>query len=203
MGSSEDDDNDQHFGGLSSLIRLTGAQIPARARYIGGAVLNASLASVTFGLTFCFLGSALPMGPLVPHMLGSCAGYALGMRQCWKTSKETALLVARQCPTLLAHAIMVTKRTTESQVVPRAVLQASLQKLQQENEEAVNADNKKANILPLTLDLWMVQGGLGRLTACIAAVLSCRGEVEAIQQQQRQHVVDEIVANTTGTTNEE
>lgn len=42
---------DAPYDGFSSLVRLSGINVPARARFVGEAFLLATLSSLTFGLT--------------------------------------------------------------------------------------------------------------------------------------------------------
>ena len=112
---------DSHMEGLSSLIRLSGANVPARARFVGEAMIQASLSSITFGLV-CGQVGALFMtttGPLVPFLVGSWTGYTVGLMTYWYGAKRLAITYAQKYPTLLVHAL-TTERLFQ---VPNSVMQ--------------------------------------------------------------------------------
>lgn len=158
--------DDSHFDGISSLVRLSGAHVPARARFVGEALLQASFASITLGLV-CGQAGAIamtPIGPLVPFLVGSCAGYSFGLFSYWKTSVKWCDRVAKRYPTLLIHAL----RTQ-----PHAV-------------EVPPSDASEGK-----LETWIKQGSLGRLSQCILAAQACRSDVEEIERHERQRLTEE------------
>jgi hypothetical protein len=159
---------DSHMEGLSSLVRLSGANVPARARFVGEAVIQSSLTSITLGLV-CGQAGALFMtttGPLVPFLVGSWTGYTVGLMIYWHGAKRLAITYAQRYPTLLAHALS-TERLVE---VPKTVIQE---------------DN------PEKLEQWIVEGGLPRLSMSILAAQSCRNDVEELERQERQRLMEE------------
>ena len=183
--------DESQLDGISSLVRLTGVNIPSRARFVGEALVQSTLTSMTLGLSFGMVGGALvSIGPLVPFCVGSWMGYTCGLWHHWSRSKESALLFARRYPTILAHSLA----TERAIFVPPPVVQASedqLLLLSQKNH-TINNDNDKTSIRGvITLEEWIRQGGLGRLTWSILAAQSCRGDVEELQKQQRQRLMEE------------
>eukprot|EP00540_Astrosyne_radiata_P018505 CAMPEP_0116865200 /NCGR_PEP_ID=MMETSP0418-20121206/25265_1 /TAXON_ID=1158023 /ORGANISM="Astrosyne radiata, Strain 13vi08-1A" /LENGTH=170 /DNA_ID=CAMNT_0004500545 /DNA_START=184 /DNA_END=696 /DNA_ORIENTATION=- len=155
------DNSESQFEGLSSLVRLTGANVPARARFVGETVLVSTLSSLTLGLVCGQMGSFWVLdsvGPLVPYLVGSWVGYSMGMLNQWRTSKRLALSYAKKYPTLMAYA------------------------LRQEWDVKVGSTKN--------LDRWIQNGGLGIMTMSILAAQSCRADVEEIQQKNRQRLVE-------------
>jgi len=163
---------DSHFDGLSSLIRLSGASVPARARFIGEAILSSTLSALTLGLVFGQTGAIFmaTTGPLVPFLVGSWTGYSFGLVSYWYSVKRMALKYALKYPTILAHAL-TTERGLE---VPPSVMKSALDHKEGEN-----------------LQKWIVSGGLGRLSLSILAAQSCRNDVEELERQERQRLMEE------------
>lgn len=180
MGGGDSDDRD-HFGGLASFIQLAGVNVPARARFVGEAMVSATLSSVTVGLCCGMIGSSLlPVGPLLPFLLGSSTGYSFGLWQYWSNAKRTTFWIAQHYPTLLTHALV----TEGNVVVPKEVILAS----KTESHRELSDTNKCST----TLESWIQQGGIGRLSWTVLAAQGCRNDVEVIQQQQRMRVVDDL-----------
>jgi len=70
MSSNHED----RLDGLGGLLNLLGI-VPARARFVGEAVVSSTLSSLTVGLTFGIMGAAfLPTGPLMPFLVDSWVG---------------------------------------------------------------------------------------------------------------------------------
>ena len=192
------DDHDDPLGtGLSSIVRMSGVNVPARARFVGEAIVSATLSSVTLGFCSGALGAVLgpaTLGPLVPYMMGSAVGYTFGLWQNWWSAKRRTLWYATQYPTLLAHAL----RTEHQIIVPSAVVKASQEKsrAQQDDDEEdfYKAGGYTSHVVsnegPTTMDQWILRGGLGRITWSILAAQHCRSDAEGIQRQQRQKIVD-------------
>ena len=155
---------DSHFDGLSSLVRLSGAQVPARARFVGEALLSASFSSITLGLVCGQVGSILmtTTGPLVPFLIGSWAGYSFGLMSYWKSSVKWCDTCAQRYPKLLIHALR-----TQPHIV-----------------EQPPADEER-------LVDWVKQGSLGRLSMCILAAQACRNDVEEIERAERQRLMEQ------------
>jgi hypothetical protein len=199
--------DDSPLDGLSSLIQLSGVSVPTRARFIGEALVSSTLASVTLGLSCGMVGAIVtPFGPLVPFLCGAWTGYSLGLVNYWRTSQRLAIDYARLYPTLLAHAL----GSERFLIVPSPVVKASEQVLllessknRQNDNNAMNNDNneededtlaKKTNISSSTvptLEEWILQGGLGRLSWSILAAQSCRSDVEELERQRRQTLMDQ------------
>lgn len=157
--------DDGHFEGLSSLVRLSGVSIPARARFVGETILSSSLSGLSVGLLSGTLGStflAASVGPLIPFLIGSGTGYIFGLFYQWNLSKRRALNYCENYPRLMAHSLRWEWEATD---------------------------------LPQTLSgkemlVWVRQGGLPRLSVCILAAINCTGAVEEIQQRGRQNLVE-------------
>eukprot|EP00540_Astrosyne_radiata_P019504 CAMPEP_0116823210 /NCGR_PEP_ID=MMETSP0418-20121206/714_1 /TAXON_ID=1158023 /ORGANISM="Astrosyne radiata, Strain 13vi08-1A" /LENGTH=167 /DNA_ID=CAMNT_0004451443 /DNA_START=60 /DNA_END=563 /DNA_ORIENTATION=+ len=100
------DNSESQFEGLSSLVRLTGAAIPARARFVGETILSSTLSSLTLGLLCGQLGATVEsVGPLVPYLVGSWFGCTIGLWNQWSSSKRLAISYAKKYPTLMAYAL--------------------------------------------------------------------------------------------------
>jgi hypothetical protein len=155
---------ESHFEGLSSLIRFTGAQVPARARFVAETVLGCSLSALTFGLVCGQVGSATPsVGPLVPYLCGSWFGFTFGLLAQWRFAKRRALHYCRLYPALMTSTL---HHEWDVQVP----------------EKFEGKDG---------LEEWVVAGNVGLLTTTILAAQSCITEVDEIQQKTRQRFVDE------------
>jgi hypothetical protein len=151
--------------GLSSLVRLTGVNVPARARFVGEAVVNATLSGLTAGLVCGQVGATIAScGPLVPFLVGSWLGSGFGLYGHWRKTYQHTLLCAVHYPTIFTHSLW----TEQHMVVPP--------------QSAKDGESLKA---------WVTSGGLGRLTWCILAAQACRGDVEEVQRKKRQQLVDE------------
>lgn len=156
-------DAESSFEGLGSLIRASGTNIPARARFIAETLVGATMSSLTFGLVCGQVGAMVTtVGPLVPFLWGSCFGYSTGLFVHWKNCKRTAKSYAEKYPSLMMYAL----QQEWDVVVP----------------ESVN---------PSTLSHWIFAGGLGRTTMSILAAQSCRETVEEIQQKGRDKVAEQ------------
>lgn len=158
--------DDSHFDGLSSLVRLSGAHVPSRARFVGEALLSASLSSITLGLVCGQAGAISVAGPLVPFLFGSWAGFSFGLASYWRGSVKWCDTVARTYPSLMIHALKTQK--------PYPL---------QEPPSTMN-DGKG-------LEEWMGGGGLKRLSVCVLAAQACRNAVEEIEQNERQRLMEE------------
>lgn len=152
--------DDSQFDGLSSLVRLSGSQVPARARFVGETLLTATLSSLTFGLVCGQVGGVVlfdSVGPLIPFLIGSWTGYSFGLWNQWRTASRTTLHYAERYPMLLRHA------------------------LREEWATEVDDDN---------LPRWIAGGGLSRQTLAILAATSCRSAVEDLIERERQKLVE-------------
>ena len=160
------EDQETQFDGLSSLVRLTGSNIPARAQFIGQTMLGCTLSSLAFGLVFGQAGASLAMescGPLVPYLVGSWLGYTVGLVGQWKFAKKTCIAYAQKYPTLLSY------------------------QLSKEYDVDVPDQYKARN-----MDWWVQNGGLGRMTMSVLAAQSIQAHVEDIHQRNLQRIVDQL-----------
>ena len=194
VNSMADDDGDHLGSGLSSIVRMAGANVPARARFSAETLVSATFSSITFGMLSGALGSVVvpaAVGPLIPFLVGSSVGYSFGLYQMWANSKRRMLWYAKQYPSLLAHSL----RTEHHIIVPSSVVKAT-----QENEHhREEFESSKTEGAPSpTLDQWIIDGGLGLVTWSVLAAQECREDAEAIQKQQRQIIVDTIGSGDEG-----
>jgi hypothetical protein len=172
-------DDSSPLEGIASLVRLSGFNVPARARFVGEAVISGCLSSVTLGLCCGMVGSTvLATGPLAPFLIGSWTGYSLGLARYWFSSKHETILIAQRYPTIMAHALF----TERGLRVPPDVIEAT--------EERV-AETSSDDSSMMTLDQWIQEDGLARLSWSILAAQGCRTDVEELQRQQRQRLVEE------------
>jgi hypothetical protein len=201
--SRDDDDDDNPLGfGMGSMLKMMGANVPARARFVGEAFVSATLFSVSMGLCCGVVGAAvfpITWGPVVPFLAGSSVGYSFGLWEHYSRVKRNMQWCARHYPTLLAHALWMDHKVK----VPRSVMQASAEQIGREEEEdgdgtvftgihpktpPTTSDDK-----PMPLDQWVLQGGMGRLTWAILSAQQCSYDVDTIERQKRQKVVDKII----------
>lgn len=157
---------DSSFDGLSSLVRLSGVHVPARARFVGEAMLSAAFSSITVGLVCGQVGAlSMAAGPLVPFLVGSWAGFSMGLVSYWRGSVKWSDTVAKTYPSLMIHAL----KTQKSYPL---------------EETPANVNDGES------LEQWMKDGGLGRLSVCVLAAQECRHAVETIVQNQCNHLVE-------------
>lgn len=156
---------DSSFDGLSSLVRLSGAHVPSRARFVGEAMLSAVFSSITVGLVCGQVGALSVAGPLVPFLVGSWAGFSVGLTGYWRQSVKWSDTVAKTYPSLMIHALKTQK--------PYPL-----------QEPPVNMNDGES------LEQWMKEGGLGRLSVCVLAAQTCRQAVDEIEQNERQRLME-------------
>ena len=100
--------DDSQFEGLSSLVRLSGVSIPARARFVGETILGTTMTSLSVGLVSGSIGAtffAASVGPLAPFLVGSGVGYTFGLFYQWRLAKRRAVLFCDQYPRLMAYTL--------------------------------------------------------------------------------------------------
>lgn len=169
MSSSNSGNVDEgQFDGLSSLVRLSGSSIPARARFAAEMLLGCSFTSLSVGLLSGSIGATFFMtsvGPLLPFVVGSGAGYTFGLYYHWNLSRRRALEFCENYPRLMAH---VLRWEWDVRNVPQ------------------NAKGSE-------LRAWVLRGGHPRLSNTILASHSCAAAVEEIKERSRQRIVDAIV----------
>lgn len=163
---------DDNFDGLSSLVRLSGTSIPARARFVGETLLGCTLTSVSVGLLGGSIGATFFMttvGPVVPFLIGSGVGYSFGLFYHWNLAKTRALTLCKNYPRLMAH---------------------SLRWDWDVHDAPLRANGKE-------LAAWVLQGGLPRISNSIMAAVSCSAAAEEIQERHKQRLVDIYVEGET------
>lgn len=216
-GDDDDGSNSPLGAGLGTILRFTGTNVPARARYIGEAFVSASLFSVTVGLCCGAVGATLfpiSCGPLIPFLAGSGVGYSFGLWDHYSTVKRNMRFYAHHYPTLLVHALW-----TEFQlIVPKSVIDQSRKQLlreeeeQQQNEMSALPHASKLPAPPVTnqphldnmpLDQWVFSGGLGRLSWSMLASQNCRSNVTTIETQKRHRIVESLLLDEDEYNNEE
>lgn len=178
---------DTPFEGLSSLVQLSGTSVPARARFVGETLVSSLWTSMTIGFSCGVIGSATPMGPLVPFLLGSWTGYTFGLVNHWMVAHKATLKVAKLYPSLLAHSLAIETHL----VVPSDVIKASEEELRLTKDPTYT--NEKSHVVEgrKTLTDWINEGGLGRLSWSMIAAQGCRPDIEDIQRQHRQKLIEE------------
>ena len=157
--------DDSHFEGLSSLVRLSGVSIPARARFVGETLIGSSLSGLSLGLLSGSIGATLFMtsiGPLFPFVIGSGVGYTFGLIYQWRVAKRRALFYCERYPRLMVHAL---RMEFDVRDIPQ-------------------------NMSGTELVMWVQQGGLPRLSNSILAANSCSNGVEEIRDRTRQRIID-------------
>ena len=160
--------------GLSSLIRLTGVGIPARARFIGESLASSLLSGIATGLVCGQIGAmTVTAGPLVPFLWGTWVGSGLGLFAHWRKSALYAEMCADNYPKLMAHALWTSRQI----VVPTTIIEAS-------STEGASGD--------ITLREWMRQGGMGRYTSSVLAATECSAAVQEVENNKRQALIEQL-----------
>jgi hypothetical protein len=158
--------DESNFEGLSSLVRLSGTSVPARARFVGETLLGSSISGLTLGLMWGSVGATffpLTIGPLVPFLWGSGVGYTFGLVYQWRLAKRRAIVTCENYPALMVH---------------------SLRWEWNVRDLPYNKDQGDA------LAKWILQGSVSRLSLAMLASQTCAPAVEEIQQRNRQRIVD-------------
>lgn len=168
-------DHTSNFDGLSSLISFAGFTIPARAKFVAQFVGSSLLSSITLGLVAGQTGATFfTCGPLIPFMAGSWIGYTWGCVGFWRQSKQQMLECARRYPDILAHSLV-----TNMSIVP-PINHVMLDS----NSEGETSEGTSS------LEDWIVQGGIGRISYAILAAQSCEEDVQDMHKSERQRIVD-------------
>lgn len=165
MSSHGGNIDDGQFDGLSSLVRLSGASVPARARFVGETVIGCSLTGLSVGLLSGSVGAtffAASVGPIVPFLIGSGAGYTFGLFYQWRIARRRALMFCRDYPRLMMHSLRYEWDVLD---IP------------------LHANGNE-------LTAWVLRGGLPRLTNSVLASHSCAAAVEDIKERNRQRLVE-------------
>jgi hypothetical protein len=162
-----DNDTDASpFENFSSLLRIAGHQVPARAIFLGQSLFAGLYTGTTLGLVCGQVGMYFtPFGPLIPFLFGTGLGFCLGLYGTWQSSVAMVRVFARNHPTILAHSLWT------------------------EHYLAVPADVQAEG--PAMEDWAMHQGGPLRLTLCVLAARACERDVREIHRQQRQRLTEE------------
>ncbi|KAL3905898.1 MAG: hypothetical protein SGILL_009492, partial [Bacillariaceae sp.] len=171
--SSPAEDRVDGLGGILNLIGI----VPARARFVGGAVASSLLSSLTIGLSFGMVGAAfLPTGPLIPFLMGSGFGNTFGLFHYYRSSKSDVMRVARNYPSILAHALW----TEWGIAVPSRVVAASEERCRchEGMVEATAAGNSFPERNDTMLDQWIANKGHKMVGFAILALPECRADVE-------------------------
>jgi hypothetical protein len=190
----EDTPESGAFQGLASLIRLAGFSLPERARFAGGALIMSSISALTVGLVCGQVGGTFFMnsvGPLVPFLVGSWMGFSAGLWNYWSSAKRLALKCATLYPAVLAHALQL-----EWDVhVPSEVISNSMRRPKRGGllPPIVVVTNKNYNYemttsrsVTTTLDQWILQGGLPRMSLAILSAQGCQTGAAEVFQAERQ-----------------
>jgi hypothetical protein len=183
------DAHQTQFDGLSSLLSFAGIAIPARARFVAQFVSSTLFTSVTFGLAAGqTVGAMVPaLGPPACYVLGSWIGYTWGCAGFWRTWRERALSCARCYPKVLAHGLF----TNFDVEVPRNVRMDVDGKDGEGND--CRRDDKDEGGPPtmMSLEEWIVAGGVGRLSFAMMAAQCCEEDITEMRRNERQRLVDE------------
>jgi hypothetical protein len=194
--------------GLGGLLSLVGV-VPARARFVGSAVAWSVLASTTVGLSLGALGAAfLPTGPVLPFLVGSWLGNTLGLYQYYRSSKREALRLARNYPSILAHALWtewgvvvpdgVVAGTEERCRRHRGRVDSAASDLDLEATKGGGGEKKKGGAVAVALDRWIEGGGPRMVGLAILAAPRCGEDVEEIQRREREALVESHRERTGG-----
>jgi hypothetical protein len=177
--------------GLGGLLNLVGI-VPARARFVGSALASSILSSVTIGLSCGAVGAAfLPTGPVIPFLVGSWVGNTLGLYHYYRSSKNAALRLARNYPSILSHALW----TEFAVVVPPEVVAGTEERCRRRRGKVDSVAAALDTVAgygkndELMLDRWIQKKGHKMVGFAILAVPQCDGDVEEIQRREREALV--------------
>lgn len=166
-----DETTSPSLDGFSSLLRLSGTLVPARARFAGAATFSGLYTATTLGLVCGQLGMmCTPFGPLVPFLCGSSLGFGLGLYASWRSAVQKTLIYAGHYPHILAHALWTDSRI----VVPARVVQ--------------NASHSSAMVD------WVQSQGMREYALCVLAALTCEKDVLEVDALVRQRLVEDLAA---------
>jgi hypothetical protein len=168
-------DHTSNFDGLSSLISFAGFTIPARAKFVAQFVGSSLLSSLTLGLVAGQAGATfLSAGPLIPFMTGSWIGYTWGCIGFWRQSKRQMLECAKRYPEILVHSLV-----TKMSIMPPNHLVFD-----------GGSETNRSSEGSVSLEEWIVQGGIGRTSYAILAAQSCEEDVQELHRSERQRIID-------------
>lgn len=180
------DDSSSPLEGFASILRLSGYNVPARARFVGGSVFSGIYTATTCGLVCGQLGVMFtPIGPLVPFLFGSGAGFCLGLYSNWKHCLDRVRIYARSYPQILAHALWTESRI----IVPADVLEASKNNIYTSQVAATPSDRFVSSSSP-NMEDWVQNQGLRHLSMCMLAAQACTEAVEEVDKLERQRLIE-------------
>jgi hypothetical protein len=193
MSTSSSSSPEDKVDGLGGLLTLVGI-VPARARFIGGAVASSLLSSLTIGLSFGMMGAAfISTGPLIPFLVGSWIGHSFGLYHYYRSSKNDAIKLARNFPSLLAHAMW----TEFGVIVPPAVVEATDEWCRRYNGK-VDGETPTSGTAAaiqgsgsgiMTMDQWIQHKGYKMVGFAILSVPQCTEDVEEILRRERESLI--------------
>jgi hypothetical protein len=173
------DDGASPMDGFSSLLRLSGVLVPARARFAGEATLSGLYTGTTLGLVCGQLGMmCTPWGPLVPFLCGSGLGFGLGLYATWRQAVRTTLVYAGHYPHILAHALWTDSRI----LVPPSVLPEP----KEEHDVSSSAGAPSTALVD-----WVQRQGMREFALCVLAAMTCQKDVQEVDQLVRQRLIEE------------
>mmetsp|Transcript_21081 Transcript_21081/g.32411 ORF Transcript_21081/g.32411 Transcript_21081/m.32411 type:complete len:194 (+) Transcript_21081:87-668(+) len=191
------DDNLHYDGLLSNLLMFTGINIPARARFVVQCTASGVYSSLIVGLVAGQTGAALlSCGPVVPFMTGCWLGHSWGCLSYWRQSKMRAMNCARRYPKILAHSLLV-DFDIEVPTNVHVVNNTSSCSAEEESGKVI-AKAEKFDHEKTTLEQWILDGGVGRLSFAILAAQSCTEDVIELQKSERKKLVDAYSQSTEG-----
>jgi hypothetical protein len=176
------DDSTSPLEGFSSLLRLAGVTVPARARFVGAATFSGIYTGTTVGLVCGQLGAMFtPFGPLLPFLFGSSFGFCLGLYSTWKNAVKMTYLYANHYPHILAHALWTDSRI----MVPSSVL------------PPISSDSENDTIVGQTTEgmsskmaEWVKCQGMREFSFCVLAAQTCEKDVGEVDELVRQQLVE-------------
>jgi hypothetical protein len=210
--------DDTPFDGMSSLIRLIGFNVPARAQFVAEAMVSSTMTSITMGVLGGMIGSTcLPIGPLIPFFIGSWTGYTVGLLQHWRQAQHETFQMAHYYPTILGHGLYTEFGIVVPPNVIHVVAPAVASSSSSRRRSGTSSSHPRSNVVPpqsaanetttlstattttlstlsttttSPMEDWIRQGGIGRLTWSILAAQSCRNDIKDLQRQERQKLMD-------------
>lgn len=183
------DDSGSPLDGFSSLLRLSGVSVPARARFVGAATFSGIYTGTTVGLVCGQLGALLtPFGPLLPFLFGSSFGFCLGLYTTWNDAVKMTYMYANHYPHILAHALWTDSRI----IVPSSVLPPIQPNSENDDKEAIT-DNSTS--MTMTMADWVKCQGMRDFSFCVLAAQTCQKDVDEVDELVRQRLVEATAAS--------
>jgi hypothetical protein len=139
------------------------------------------------------MGAAfLPTGPLIPFLMGSWMGHTFGLYHHYRSSKNDAMKLARNFPSILAHAMW----TEFGVIVPPSVVRATEERCQHcdgkvdgETPTTTETTTICANSNNVMMDQWIQRKGYKMVGFAILSLPQCTDDVKEVHRRKRENLI--------------